>query len=124
MRVGKQGEKPFDGICIVPGGGYFRQNHTGCPYRTLKNLTFFAQLPTHSYSFFDRKRLMLPKLGAFYNNLLKIHPLFFLFGLLRLWRKPTDRYTKFREKAPQKAGTYTYTKSMWDPSWVLCVFHR
>ena len=29
--------------------------------------------------------------------------------------KPPDRYTKFREKVPQKAGTYTYTKSMWEP---------
>ena len=29
--------------------------------------------------------------------------------------KPTHRYTKFREKAPQKAGTYTYTMSMWGP---------
>ena len=29
-----------------------------------------------------------------------------------------DHYTKFRKKAPQKAGTYTYrspTMSMWDP---------
>ena len=30
-------------------------------------------------------------------------------------KTPPDRYTKFREKAPQKAGTYTYTKSMWEP---------
>ena len=29
--------------------------------------------------------------------------------------KPPDRYSKFREKAPQKAGTYTYTMSMWEP---------
>ena len=29
--------------------------------------------------------------------------------------KTPDRYTKFREKAPQKAGTYTYTMSMWEP---------
>ena len=29
--------------------------------------------------------------------------------------KPPDRYTKFREKVPQKAGTYTYTMSMWEP---------
>ena len=28
--------------------------------------------------------------------------------------KPTDRYTKFHEEAPQKAGTYTYTISMWE----------
>ena len=32
-----------------------------------------------------------------------------------MWWKPTDRYTKVREIAPQKAGTYTYTMSMWDP---------
>ena len=29
--------------------------------------------------------------------------------------KTPDRYTKFREKVPQKAGTYTYTMSMWEP---------
>ena len=29
--------------------------------------------------------------------------------------KTPDRYTKFREKAPQKAGTYTYIMSMWEP---------
>ena len=28
---------------------------------------------------------------------------------------PPHRYTRFREKAPQKAGTYTYTMSMWEP---------
>ena len=29
--------------------------------------------------------------------------------------KTTRLYTKFREKMPKKAGTYTYTMSMWDP---------
>ena len=29
--------------------------------------------------------------------------------------KPTDRYTKFCQKAPQKAGTYTNTMLMWEP---------
>ena len=29
--------------------------------------------------------------------------------------KTPDRYTKFREKVPQKAGTYTYAMSMWEP---------
>ena len=29
--------------------------------------------------------------------------------------KPPDHYTKFCEKVPQKAGTYTYTMSMWEP---------
>ena len=29
--------------------------------------------------------------------------------------KTPDPYTKFFEMAPQKAGTYTYTMSMWKP---------
>ena len=29
--------------------------------------------------------------------------------------KTPDRYTKFRKKVPKKAGTYTYTMSMWEP---------
>ena len=30
--------------------------------------------------------------------------------------KTPDRYTKFRKKAPQKVGTYTFVMSMWEPS--------
>ena len=30
-------------------------------------------------------------------------------------KPPLDRYTKFRETVPQKAGTYTYTMSMGEP---------
>ena len=40
---------------------------------------------------------------------------FLYFGFLHLWWKPIDRYTEVREIAPQKAGTYTYTISMWEP---------
>ena len=53
-----------------------------------------------SIPFSIEKHLILPKLGAFYNNLLKIHPIF-EFGLFRLCWRPAHRYTKFREKAPQ-----------------------
>ena len=36
--------------------------------------------------------------------------------------KTPDRYTKFCEKAPQTAGTYTYTMSMWEPPrGLLCI---
>ena len=104
---------------IWPGGGVTLAKIVhGCACRKSKTWLslyhFFAQLPTHQYTIFDRKHPILPKLGAFYNNLLKIHPIF-EFGLLLLWRKPPDRYTKFGEKAPQKAGTFTYTMSMWEP---------
>ena len=36
---------------------------------------------------------------------------FMSFGLIHLWWKPTDRNAKFREIAPQKVDTYTYTMS-------------
>ena len=42
----------------------------------LYTIFFFAKLPTHQYTIFDRKAPNLPKLGAFYNNLLKTHPIF------------------------------------------------
>ena len=29
--------------------------------------------------------------------------------------KNLNCYTKIREKAPQKAGTYTYTMTIWEP---------
>ena len=39
--------------------------------------------------------------------------------------KTPDRYTKFRKKVPQKAGTYTYTMSMWEPPRaVLLIIHE
>ena len=61
----------------------------GCAYQTskiwLSLYQFFAQLPTHQYTciFFGKKTSILPKLCAFYNNLLKIRPIF-EFGFLRL----------------------------------------
>ena len=49
---------------------------------------------------------------------------FMLIGLLCRWWKPPDRYTKIRKKAPQKAGTYTYTKSMWVPPIAAYIYER
>ena len=57
---------------------------------------------------------ILNKLGAFYNNLPKIHPIYIIWAPSSLMTPP-HRYTKVREKAPQNAGTYTYIMSMWDP---------
>ena len=52
------------------------------------------------------KHPILPKLGAFYNNFLQIRPFLKKFGLLCLWWKATNGYTKIYKKAPQKTGTY------------------
>ena len=62
----------------------------------LKNLTFsrpiFTQLPTHLFTIFDEKAPNFAQIGCFFC----------------LWWNPTNRHTKFCEKAPQKSGTYTY----------------
>ena len=57
---------------------------------------------------------MLLKLGAFYHNLFKIHPIYDVIGQL-CDESPPDHFTKICEKTPQKAGTYTYTMSVWEP---------
>ena len=62
------------------------------------------------------KHPSLHKLVAFYQNLLQIHLIYISWA--PLLQKPNDRCTKFRDKAPQRAGTYIYTYttiSMWEP---------
>ena len=74
---------------------------------------FLPNFPPISIPFSKEKHPILIKLGAFYNNLPKIHPIFNLnLGSFVSDENPPDRYTKFREKVPQKAGTYTYIMSM------------
>ena len=72
---------------------------------------FLPNLPPISIPFLKEKHSILTKLGAFYNNFPKIHPIYVIWAPCSLI-KPPDRYTKFREKVPQKTGTYTYTMSM------------
>ena len=76
---------------------------------------FLPNLPPISIPFSKEKHPILNKLGAFYNNLPKIHPIYKIWAPSSLMKPPPHRYTKFREKAPQKAGTYTYIMSIWDP---------
>ena len=94
-----------DGNGVKRGGVTFAKIICGCACWTLKIwlslYQFFTQLLTHQYTIFDRKYWILLKLGAFYNNLLKIHQIF-EFGLLCPWWKPTICYTKFHKKVLQR----------------------
>ena len=56
-----------------------------------------------------KKHLILLKMGAFYQNLLKKHPIYvnWMFAM-----KTPNCYIKICEKAPQKTGTYMYTMSL------------
>ena len=60
---------------------------------------YFAKLPTHQYTFFDRKAPNFSQIGRFltFLNFAQNTPNF-EFGLLRLWWKPTDRYPNFVKK--------------------------
>ena len=100
------------------GGGGSPKSYVDVPAEPWKSNFLYTNFSPNylpiSIPFSMEKHPILSKLAAFYNNLLKIHPTF-EFGLFRLCWRPTHCYTKFREKTPQKAGTYTYTMSMWGP---------
>ena len=102
-------------------GGYFQQNRTWSGYACQTSkiwlslyTNFLLNFPPISIPFSKEKHPILTKLAAFYNNSPKIHPIYVIWAPSSLMNPP-DRYTTFREKAPQKADTYTYTKSIWEP---------
>ena len=72
---------------------------------------FVPNFPPISIPFLKEKHPILTKLGAFYNNLPKIHSIYVIWAPSSLMKTP-DGYTKFHKIVPQKAGTYTYTMSM------------
>ena len=59
-------------------GGYFHPNRKWMCLSDVENLTFYTNFlpsfPPISIPFLKEKHPILTKLGAFYNNLLKIHP--------------------------------------------------
>ena len=69
---------------------------------------FFAQLPTHQYTIFDRKAHSSPKFGAFYDNLLKIHQIYAIWAPLSVMKTHRSLYHISKKKTTQKAGTYMY----------------
>ena len=101
-----------------PGGVLSPKSYVDVPAGPRKSdylyTIFLPNFPPISIPFSEEKHPIWIKLGAFYNNLPKIHPIYVIWAPSSLMKTP-DRYTKFREKVPQKTGTYTYTMSMWEP---------
>ena len=102
----------------VPGGGLLSplKSYVDVPAGPRKSdflyTNFLPNFPPINTPILKEKHPILTKLGAFCNNLPKIHQICNLGSFVSDETPPPDRYTKFREKAPQKAGTYTYTKSV------------
>ena len=105
---------------MILEGGYFHQNRTWMCLPDLENLTFsipiFCLISTHQYTIFERKYPILTKLGAFYNNLLKIHPVLYNLGSLVSDENPSIAVPNFVKSAPKGRHIYApYTISMWEP---------
>ena len=88
------------------GGGSFTKIVRGCACRTskiwLSLYQFFAKFPTHQYTIFESK------LGAFYNNLPKIHPIYVIWAPSSLMKTPRSLYQISRKGAPKGRHIYVY----------------
>ena len=95
-----------------PGEGYFHQNRTWMCLPNVKNLTFsipiFCLISHPSINHFWKKSTQFWPNWVLFTIICPKYTQFMYFGLLRLWWKSPDHFTKFCEKAPQKAGTYIY----------------
>jgi len=95
-----------------PGGGGSSTNFVRiCATQTfgswLSLYLLVALLATHLYTiFFAKSTQICPNWVLFRVLLAKIPP-------MRLHWKPTHRYTKIAENAPQNGGTYPYTFQDW-----------
>ena len=105
-------------IVLDRGGGLFSfspKSYVDVPAGPGKSdylyTNFLPNFPPINIPFSKEKHPVLTKLGAFYSIWPKMHPIYVIWAPLSLMKTP-DRYTKFCEKAPQKAGTYKYTISM------------
>ena len=103
------GPRPIGGNFMGPGEGLFSpKSYVDVPVGPQKSDFLYTNfLPNCTIIPFSKeKHPILTKLGAFYNNLPKIHPIYVIWAPPSLMKLPRSlAYTKFREKAPQKAGT-------------------
>ena len=66
---------------------------------------FFAKFPTHQYTIFERKTPNFDQIGCFLQEFAQNTPNLIIWAPSSLIKKNPDRYTKYHEKVPQKAGT-------------------
>ena len=69
---------------------------------------FFAKFPPISIPFSKEKHPIWIKLGAFYNNLPKIHPIYVIWAPSSLMKTPRSVYQISRKGAPKGRHIYVY----------------
>ena len=92
---------------IYPGGGFSHQNRTWMCLPDLENLTisipiFCQNFPPISIPFSEKKHPIWIKLGAFYNNLPKIHPIYVIWAPSSLMENPPIAIPNFAKRCPKR----------------------
>ena len=87
---------------------------------------FLPNFPPVSIPFSKEKHPIWIKLGAFYNNLQKIHPIYVIWAPSSLMKTPRSLYQISRKGAPKGRHTYVYHVNVRTPppgAYNVCVYN-
>ena len=100
-------------IEFIPGGGVLSpKSYVDVPAGPRKSdylyINFLPNFPPISIPFSKEKHPILIILGAFYNNLPKIHPIYVIWAPSSLMKTPRSLYQISRKSAPKGRHIYVY----------------
>ena len=110
------------------GGGSFTKSYVDVSAGPRKSdylyTNFLPNFPPISIPFSKEKHPIWIKLGAFYNNLPKIHPIYVIWAPSSLMKPPRSLYQIWRKGAPKGRHIYVYHVNMRTPrggftAWVI-----
>ena len=110
----------------VPGGGgvLSPKSYGDVPAGPRKSdylyTNFLPNFPPISIPFSKEKHPILIKLGAFYNNLPKIHPIYVIWAPSSLMKTPRSLYQISRKSAPKGRHIYVYHVNVRTPPPGVC----
>ena len=81
---------------------------------------FLPNFPPISIPFSKKKHPIWIKLGAFYNNFHKIHPIYVIWAPLSLMKTPRSLYQISRKSAPKGRHIYVYHVNVRTPPGTHC----
>ena len=85
---------------------------------------FLPNFPPISIPFSKEKHPILIKLGAFYNNLHKIHPIYVIWAPSSLMKTPRSLYQISRKSAPKGRHIYVYHVNVRTPPPAMMFNHK
>ena len=102
---------PFN-LSWKPGGVLSPKSYVDVPAGPRKSdylyTNFLPNFPPISIPFSEEKHPIWIKLGAFYNNLPKIHPIYVIWAPSSLMKTPRSLYQISRKGAPKGRHIYVY----------------